>query len=634
MVAHAMLSQRFSEAVKLPETKYLSASVSNAGGMNVFEGGDLSIAAKPEDWQQAMTQAYVALRVALNFGFQEVELNEVRANLNRSLSEAVAREATASSSGLRDSILLEVEEGVVPTNAAYDLEMYTPILEALTVDDCLQALRDNWRGGTLSITGSGNLTIENAEQQFKDVYEAARKQKVERPLDKDLKPFAYSSSAESAGEVVSQNKIEDLDLWVVELSNGVRLNIKKTDFKANQILISARLGEGSLAVPDDKAAVAGVGSFAFNGGGLVEHSVDDMRRLFAGKEVGTSLGIGEDAFSLGGQTTSEDLLLQFELMVATIEHPGYRPDMLDMLMKQLPLVYQQLEHSPGGPMAFEFVPEVLEGYLRGSILGLDYMPPIEQLTSVDMGQIKELMQPLLNDAPLEISVVGDLDVAQVIQFAAQTFGAMPQRREAVDTSEMAKGVFIKPGITMTRSIDTADKKATLVMLFPTSDGFDDARRRNISFLGQVVDDRMRLEVRERLGAAYSPGAGAQASRVFEGLGGVVIQAAGDPASTDVLIDACLGVVEDLAENGVSQEEVDRLAEPILNQLRDSMRTNSFWLTSINDAQSNPEGLHSLRTIEEFYSNISVKDLSALAAEYLQPERASYLLVTPKSDSEE
>jgi len=633
MVAHSMLGQRFSEAVKLPETKYLSASVRTAGGMKVFEGGDLSLACDPADWQEATTQAYVALRVALNFGFQDVELDEVRANLLRSLNEAVAREATAPSSGLREAILLEIEDGQVPTDAAYDLKMYSPILEALTVEDCLDALRNNWRDGVLSITAAGNLELEDAAKHFYQVYADARKVEIERPVDKNIKAFAYTSSAENAGKVVSQNKIEDLDMWIVELSNGVRLNIKKTDFEANQILITSRLGEGSLAVPNGKEIIAAVAGFAYSGGGLSEHSVDDMRRLFAGKEVGTGLEIGQDAFGFSGQTTGEDLLLQFELMVASIEHPGYRSDMLDMIKKQLPLIYQQLEHSIQGPLAFDFVPAVLEGYLRGSILGLDYMPPREALAGVDMAQIQALLDPLFKDAPLEVTVVGDVDVTQVIEYAAQTFGAMPARRDAVDMSAASKGVKIKPGVILERSIDTADAKGSLLMFFPTSDGFDDARRRNISFLGRVVDDRLRLEVRERLGAAYSPGAGGMASTVFEGLGAVNIQAAGNPADMQVLIDACLGVAQDLAENGITQGEVDRLAEPLLNQLRDAMRTNGFWLSNINTAQSDAEGLHSLRTIEEFYSNISVEDLSALAAEYLQPAKASYLVVTPNSATE-
>jgi len=299
----------------------------------------------------------------------------------------------------------------------------------------------------------------------------------------------------------------------------------------------------------------------------------------------------------------------------------------------LPLIYEQLEHSVQGPLAFDFVPAVLEGYLRSSILGLDFMPPREELADVNMVQIKELLAPLLKDAPLEVTVVGDVDVTQVIEYAAQTFGAMPARRDAADMSAATTGVKIKSGVILERSIDTADAKGNLLMFFPTSDGFDDARRRNIQFLGKVVDDRLRLEVRERLGAAYSPGAGAMASTVFEGLGAVKVQAAGNPADMQVLIDACLGVAQDLAENGITQDEVDRLAEPLLNQLRDAMRTNGFWLSNINDAQSNAEGLHSLRTVEEFYANISVEDLSALAAEYLQPAKASYLVVTPNSATE-
>jgi zinc protease len=184
---------------------------------------------------------------------------------------------------------------------------------------------------------------------------------------------------------------------------------------------------------------------------------------------------------------------------------------------------------------------------------------------------------------------------------------------------------------MERSVDTADRKASVFMLFPTTDGFEDVRRRNLSFLGTIVDDRLRLEVRERLGAAYSPGAGAESSRVFPGLGGIIIQAAGDPQKVTELVDACRAVAADLATNGVTEEEVLRLSEPILNQLRDAQRTNGFWLTLLDEAQSRPASLVSARTVLPFYENLSPADLSALAAEYLQPERASVLVVLPEEE---
>jgi zinc protease len=186
---------------------------------------------------------------------------------------------------------------------------------------------------------------------------------------------------------------------------------------------------------------------------------------------------------------------------------------------------------------------------------------------------------------------------------------------------------------MEREIDTSDAKATVMLFFPACDGFDAARRRNLSFLGTVVNDRVRLEVRERLGASYSPGATASSSTIMHGIGAVLIQAAGDPSAKDELVAACMSVAEDLAANGVTEEEVSRLSEPLLNQIRDQMRTNGFWLGALEQAQSDPESLADVRSLEAFYGSIDPVALTALAKEYLQPERASVLVVLPLSAAE-
>mgnify|MGYP002628784881 CR=1 FL=1 len=628
-VAHAMLRLRFAELVKKPETHFLNASVSDAGQLEVFEGGSLDITAAPADWEAAVTEAYVELRKALNFGFQQAELEEVKANIIRSLEESVAREATAHSSGLREALLLEVESDVVPTSAAADLEILLPAVEALTLEDCLKALRGNWRGGQLSIIANGGLLLEDDKAELMRVFDAAKAIEIKRADAIEMKPFAYSSDVANAGEIVRQEKVEDLDLWLVEFANGVRLNIKKTDFKKQTILVSGRVGEGLLAVPDGELLAAALADTALSGGGLVEHTVEELRRLSAGKQASVSLGVADDHFSLGGGTTSEDLLYQFELACAHLEHLAYRSDNFDMLKQQLPLVFGQFAHSPQGPLLFDFTPALLQGNPRASLMSFRPFPQLQELLDVKIEQVRNAVEGRLLNAPVELTVIGDLEVNDVIAKAAQTFGALPQRRARLDTTAASAGVKMVEGLYMERTVDTADKKATVIMVFPTSDGFDDTRRRNLSFLGKIVDDRLRLEVRERLGAAYSPGAGGEASRIFPGLGGIMIQAAGDPAKVQELVDACRAVAAELASNGVTAEEVARLSEPILNQLRDAQRSNSYWLSLLGEAQSRPASLDSARTVMYSYENLSAVDLSALAAEYLKPERASVLVVLPE-----
>jgi len=284
---------------------------------------------------------------------------------------------------------------------------------------------------------------------------------------------------------------------------------------------------------------------------------------------------------------------------------------------------------PDGPMLFDFAPAVILGGKRASLLGLSYFPSLEELQGVEMEDIRLAIEPHLKTAPMEITIVGDIDINQVIALGAQTFGVLEPRRAVNPYEGRRAGVKVVPGVKVERSIDTLDQKATLMMLFPTTDGMVAANRRNLSFLGSIVNDRLRLEVRERLGAAYSPGAAAESSQIYHGLGGLLIRANGDPSKVDELVQACRGVAQSLATDGVTEEEVNRLSGPLLNQLRDAQRTNGYWLSTLGNAQSRPESLDELRVLVKFYENLSVKDLSALAAEYLSPDRASVLVVLPE-----
>ena len=626
--AHAMLNLRFSELVKKPDTSFLSASVGNAGGMKVFEGGMLSVNADPEKWQNAVTEAFVELRKALNFGFDQAELDEIRARTLRALEEAVQRESKAHSKSLLNTILAVVEEGGLPSDAATDREVVLEALNALTVEDCLNALRANWRGGELSITGVGGLKLEDETAELKAAVDAARKVKIQRADAVERKAWAYGSDAAKQGEIASRNHVEDMDAWLITFANGVQLNIKKTDFKERQIIISGRLGAGMAAMTDELTLAGGVGSFAYSAGGLTEHSADDLRRLTAGKQVGAGLSVSDDHFSITGATTAEDMVMQLELICALMEHGGYREDGITMLKAQLPLIYEQLKHTPDGPKLFEFAPKLFDGNQRLEMFGISMMVSQEELGAVAIDDVRKAMEGPMENAPLELTIVGDLDVEAVIQAAAQTIGMLPPRdRSKMEVPELTGSVV--PGIYMESEIKTADEKILLTMIFPTTDGFDDQTRRGLNFLGTVVDDRLRLEVRERLGAAYSPGAGAISSQVFQGLGGLLIQANGDPEKQQELIDACRNVAADLMENGVSQEEVTRLAEPIQNQLRDAMRTNGYWINVLGEAQSDPSTLASSRTLLDYYTNIKPEQISALAKKYLDPEKASTLVVKPK-----
>ncbi len=294
------------------------------------------------------------------------------------------------------------------------------------------------------------------------------------------------------------------------------------------------------------------------------------------------------------------------------------------------MIEQALRSNPIGPLLIEFLPEYLSADYRLAFFEqFTPLPPFSSMAEVSMAAVGARIAPDWADGPLELTVVGDLDLEEVIAAAARTIGVLPARRSARAYDERRVVPELPHGLEMRRTITTADRKAQLFLFFPLNDGVDPARRRALGFLGRVVDDRLRLEVRERLGAAYSPSAAVDASRVFPGLGVLMMDASTAPEGAEALVAACREVASTLARDGVSEEELTRLASPLINQVRDQRRTNEYWLRELAQAQSDPSSLQNPRTVLSFYESLNAGMISELAAQYLPPERSSFLLVLPQ-----
>jgi zinc protease len=179
------------------------------------------------------------------------------------------------------------------------------------------------------------------------------------------------------------------------------------------------------------------------------------------------------------------------------------------------------------------------------------------------------------------------------------------------------------------TVETEIPKALVLVYWPTTDNTDIHRTRRLGLLAGVFEDRLRVVVREKLGDAYSPSASSAASDTYRGYG--VFQAAVevDPARTSLVQDAILTIAAELHAGGVTEEELERARAPVLTSIRESWRRNEYWLNSVlTQAQEKPQYLDYARTREPDFESITAAELSALAKEFLAPDRSARFIVRP------
>ncbi|NOQ47307.1 MAG: insulinase family protein, partial [Desulfobulbaceae bacterium] len=225
---------------------------------------------------------------------------------------------------------------------------------------------------------------------------------------------------------------------------------------------------------------------------------------------------------------------------------------------------------------------------------------------------------------LEISVVGDFDRDTILHLVGRYFGGL---RENSMVAPSGSTISFPSGKELKLQVKSASDKAMLTVAWPTDDFWDISRTRRLSVLASVLDDRLRMQVREELGATYSPVVYNRPSRVDPGFGVLRSQMIVAPSQADMLTEKLKEVGARLAEEGVTKDELERALEPVLTSIRDLVRTNSYWLGSVLTMSSrHPQQLEWPLTIQKDFAAITVEDISTLAAKYLQPEKAAEVVI--------
>lgn len=435
--------------------------------------------------------------------------------------------------------------------------------------------------------------------------------------------FAYTDFG-PAGEVAEQTHVEDLDLYQIRFPNGVRLNVKSTDFQANTIHLLIRFGAGRLSEPAGREGVSLLSSSTFTAGGLGEHSADELRRILAGRNVGVQFSAGQDAFQLSGSTTPTDLLLQLQLATAYLTDPGYRPEALRLARNDLRELYIGSRHTAQGVIQAKVARFLADGDHR---FGL---PAEEKVMDLDLDDVRAWLTEALESAYMEVTIVGDVPVDEAVAAVSQTLGALPGRTsEKPDYTDLRQVTFPEGKTEREYTFESDIPSGYTGVYWPINDMWNIRETRRLQVLSRAFSDRMRIRIREELGDAYSPYAVSQPSDTFEDYGLFFALVGVDPERAKEVAEVVLEIAADLHENGVNEDELERAVKPILTSLRTVLRENSYWLNSVMaSSQEYPQRLDWARHMIDDYESIEADEVSALAETYLLPEKAVKVFVIP------
>lgn len=626
-LAHAMLNRRFERISKQRDSPIASGSSYKSSWFQAVDFGSVGVTATEDRWQQAVPMLENEFRRVMQHGFQLAELEEVKLNLINAARQAVETKPSRKSEQLATDLARALNDNTVFSTPETNLAIIEKQLAGIDAERCHEAFRSFWEADGYHLV----LTTKSASEEDKATllasYREAAKQTVEAPAARAMQVFGYTDFGKP-GTITAQTEVEDLGITQWQLSNGVRINLKPTDFEKGKIRILARIGNGKLTQPMDKPMLDKFAQAVFEGGGLAKHSIDELKRILAGRNVSSSLAIDEDAFLLQGSTTPEDFLLQCQVMSASLIDPGFRQEALWQFRKGIPTLMQQLKHTPAGPIT------QLQGWLHGD--DPRFCPcGAEQLEEYSLEDAKQWLMPELAKDHLELSIVGDFEMEAIRPHLLATFGALPDRDKTPKELKDERAIQF-PNAPALKELTYKSKipqgiASSFWKTVPMRGNPRTFRRLNV--LGDILGDRLREVIREKLGASYSPGAGASGSDALDGLGYLITQSIGKPEDLPLLLDTMTELAAQLAKEGATQDELDRSLTPLLSQLEKSKRDNGYWLNTVmSRCQEDPQRLELARNRDQDYASITLSEINELAKRYLSEDQA--LRVTIQSQASE
>jgi zinc protease len=274
--------------------------------------------------------------------------------------------------------------------------------------------------------------------------------------------------------------------------------------------------------------------------------------------------------------------------------PGYREDAYALSMERLRQRHLKLSSSIDGAMTLAGNRFLAGGDTR---FGLPASGELEKLT---LDHVRSWIDTSLISDNIEVSVVGDFDVDSVVKIASKYFGSLSLEPSA-HVQQSSKLPQFPVNRSLEISVPTEIPKGLVVVAYPTQDIWDISRTRRLAVLADIVSERLREKIREKMGSAYSTFAFNRPSRVFQ----IMVQV--DPREADLVVREVKKLILDLVIDGATQDELNRAIAPTLTSIKDMQRRNGYWLnTVLTGSKKYPQQLDWSLTLMKDYASITIE----------------------------
>lgn len=618
-----ILNSRYQELAKKKDAPFLGASVYKGNYLvsKTKLAWNVGAGCKEGEIEKALEAMIQETERAQRFGFLDSEIERAKINLVQGYENSYNnRDKRRNNQFTSEYVNGFIEDTPIPgIEKEYELiKKIVPSINAQVLNAYLKTIN---LSDKMSIIVMGpekeNLEYPTADKLVSLIAEVKKQELT--PYQEEVSDEPLVSNLPAKGKIVKkEGSIFDSKVWT--LSNGVKVVLKNTDFKNDEINMNSFSYGGKSLFDDNEMINAGLIS-SMSLGGLGNFDNISLGKKLAGKSVNVSASVSGITQGVYMYSTKRDVETALQLVYLTYTSPRKDEEAFAAYMERIKNSLRNQESLPNTALA-----DSLTYAMYGANPRFKRMK-MEDLSSINYDRVLEMYKECFQKgAPSVFVFVGTIDEEVLAPLVEQYLATLPVgdvNRKYIDRS-----VRVNRGEKLVHFTQTMETPKTTVMNIHSADlEYNQANNMKLSILKQVLDLVYTRTIREEQGGTYGVGTQIGMSRLPEGETQLMIQYTTDSAKVENLNKIANNELEKIAKEGPQLDDFNKTIEYMKKSFNESIKTNGYWLSALYTY--NLHGDDNYSTYLDTLNAITTEDIKEVAGKILKDNNYIEVIMYPK-----
>ena len=571
-----MLNARFSEIARRKDAPFLNAF---AGGFPFGRTLDLyvlSVQVSDGGIEKGLAAVLDEVARVRQHGFLDKELDRAKDEMMASNEREYAERDKSESSGFAGQFVNTFLTGDAVPGIPAEYALTKALLPGITLSDISartpRLMRTDSRVVMAAAPDKPGASVPT-EAAVRAVLTLASNAKVAAWVDTTAgKPLM--ATLPTPGTVTARREIPEIGVTVLTLSNGVECWLKPTDFKADEIVISASAPGGLSLADSTKFATAFMVNPVVSDAGVGGIKNTDLEKMLSGKIVGVTPAYGPYSHGLNGSTRPADLETELQLIHLGFKEITEDADAYAALQARLGAFFADRANSPD---------QVFLDSLAAVNTGNFYMnkiPSGAEVAAVRLADVLDFNRKCsANAADFKFFIAGTFNTDSIAPLLARYIGSLPSTGKRTSTF-VPVGPRYPKGIVKKQVFKGTEPKASTRITFFSHNQVEELEFHRARAGAAILNDHLRETLRELLSGTYGASASVSSTAPLQGYTTGTIAFGSSPENVDKLVAAAMDEVKKLAEQGPSAADVQKQQEVERRELEVSSKQNAYWTGSL------------------------------------------------------